>query len=204
MAKFPPPSPPYVGPAAHTSGPGNKPIDRIVIHSTVSPCQPGGARDIGRYFASEASGGSAHYIVDPAEVVQSVFDSVVAWHAPPNPHSLGVEMCDIPGPRPREPKSKAWWRALRRSWRWVRPNQIAMLRRTARLTAQLCLAYDVPPVFVGPRGLRAGRRGVTTHAAVSTAFRQSTHWDPGLWPRRAFMRQVRSEVARIRKEAATR
>jgi len=182
MPDFKPPSPPYLGPAAHTSGPGNKPINRIVIHSTVSPCVEGGARSIAAYFRSSRSGGSAHYVVDPGEVVQVVYDSIIAWHAPPNTHSLGIEMCEYPAPN----KS-----------RWGKPNQQEMLKRTARLTAQLCLAYNVPPRFVGVIGLRAGRRGITTHNMVSKAWHQSTHWDPGGWPRREFMREVRRIVKQM-------
>lgn len=66
-----------------------------------------------------------------------------------------------------------------------------MLTRAAELTALLCVAYDVPPWFVDVEDLRRGARGVTTHAAVSRAFGQSAHWDPGAWPRRKFLRMVR-------------
>lgn len=191
MARIKAPSPPYLGPAARSSKGSNKPIDRIVVHSTVSPCVPGGARNIAAYFRSASAGGSAHYVVDPTEVVQVVYDSVIAWHAPPNPHSLGVEMCDLPGPVPNDKPGTARWKALRRSWRWARPNQRAMLKLTAKLVAELCAAYDVPPYYRGVAALKAGRRGVTTHANVSAAFKQSTHWDPGWWPRWQFMRLVR-------------
>jgi N-acetylmuramoyl-L-alanine amidase CwlA len=98
-----PPNPRYLGPAFRTSAGANKPPTRVVIHSTVSPCKPGGAEQIAAYFRSPAAGGSAHYVVDPDEVVQVVFDSVIAWHAPPNAHSIGIEMCDIPGPVPNDP-----------------------------------------------------------------------------------------------------
>lgn len=193
------PAPTYLGPADKSSSGENKPILRIVVHSTVSPCEPGGARDIARYFRSPQAGGSAHYVVDPAEVVQVVYDSTIAWHAPPNPHSLGVEMCDVPGPVPNDTPGTARWKALKRSWRWARPNQRAMLARTAYLVAQLCAAYEVPATFLTPAALRAGKRGVTTHSHVSTAWRQSTHWDPGWWPRRGFMRQVRRHLRTIEK-----
>lgn len=192
-----PPAPPYVGPAARTSVGDNKPIDRIVVHSTVSPCEPGGARRIGAYFRSPGAGGSAHYVVDPTETVQVVYDSVIAWHAPPNRNSIGVEMCDIPGPVPNEARHSARWKALRRSWRWARPNQRRMLRRTARLVAELCAAYDVPPVYRTPAQLREGKRGITTHVDVSQTWRQSTHWDPGFWPRYRFMALVRRHHRRI-------
>ena len=182
--RFAPPAPPFLGPAAHTSAGSNLPIRRIVIHSTVSPCRDGGARDIAAYFRSAKSGGSAHYVVDPGEVVQVVGDSVIAWHAPPNAHSIGVELCDMPD--------------ASSAYRWNDAEHRKMLRLAARLVAELCLAYDVPPYFRGVAGLRLGRRGVTTHANVSQAFKQSTHWDPGAWPRRRFMRMVRDEIRALK------
>lgn len=189
------------GPAAHTSPGSNLPIDRIVIHSTVSPCVEGGAKAVARYFRTPTAGGSAHTIIDPGEAVQVVPDTVIAWHAPPNPRSLGNEMCDIPGPVPNDPPGSAARKAAKRAWRWARPEQMRMLNRTARLTARQCLAYDVPVRWVGKADLRAGgpnARGITTHAVVSQAFGQSTHWDPGFWPRRVFMAMVRKHAKRIR------
>ena len=202
MARFPAPSPKYLGPPSRFSSGSNKPIKRVVIHSTVSPCEPGGARNIAAYFRSSSAGGSAHYITDPGEVVQVAYDSVIAWHAPPNDNTLGIEMCDIPGPVPNEKRGTARWKALRRSWRWAKPNQRAMLDRTAKLTAQLCLAYDVPIRFLDVGSLKAagqhGARGITTHANTSLAYGQSTHWDPGWWPRYGFMRRVRKHAKRLR------
>jgi N-acetylmuramoyl-L-alanine amidase len=195
MTRYPPPDPPWEGPAAHDSGPQSEPFSRVVIHSTVSPCEPGGRHDIAAYFRSPASGGSAHYVCDPVGVVQCVRDHVVAWHAPPNPRTLGIEMCDIPGPVPGDGRIPALLKAARRTWRWRRPNQQAMLHVTAQLTAQLCLAYDLPAVWLGPRRLKAGHRGVTSHNNVSRTWHQSTHWDPGFWPRRRFMRLVREYIA---------
>lgn len=194
-----PPAPPYLGPPAHYSAGVNKPIHRIVIHSAVVPCQPGMARAVARMFREGAVEGSAHYCTDPGETVQAAWDSVICWHAPPNPNSLGIEMADTPGPVPDDRPGSARWRSLRRSWRWIKPEQRAMLRRTATLTAQLALAYGVPIRFLSPRKLAAGEHGITTHANVSKAFRQSVHWDPGWWPRRRFMRLVRKAAADIRK-----
>jgi N-acetylmuramoyl-L-alanine amidase CwlA len=180
-----PPAPPYLGPASFHGGADNKPIRRIVIHSTVSPCVPGGARAIARYFRSPQARGSAHYVVDPVEAVQVVYDSVVAYHAPPNQHSIGVELCDMP--------------TNTNKLRWKGANHRAMLDRAARLTAQLCVAYGVPMRFRNAAQLRAGRWGVTTHHEVSQAFGQSTHWDPGAWPRRRFMRKVRRYARQLGK-----
>lgn len=187
---YPPPAPPYLGPPARYSSGDNKPIRRIVLHGTVSPTVRGGARQIAAYFRGQGAGGSAHYVVDPGEVVQSAYDSVIAWHAPPNPHSLGVEFCDMVGvgggstPLPLT--------------RWDSKDHRAMLRLGARLVAELCLAYDVPVRMVGPAGLKAGKAGITEHSDVSAAFKQSSHWDLGNFPRRRFIRMVRREVAAIK------
>lgn len=183
---FKPPSPPYVGPPSRSSGSNNKPIRRIVIHCTVSPCEPGGARNIAAYFRGSSAGGSAHYVVDPGEVVQSAYDSVVAWHAPPNGNSLGVELCCTLGNQGKG--------------HWERDNHQRMLRKAARLVAGLCLAYDVPIRKIGPSRLRGGAQGITGHIDVSRAFGQSSHWDPGPhFPWRLFIRMVRREAERIRR-----
>lgn len=202
--RVPPPSPLYLGPAAHTSSGSNQPVERVVIHMTVSPCVAGGARATARYFNSAAAAGSAHYIVDPAEVIQDVHDSVIAWHAPPNPRSLGIELCGYPSST-----SDAAWMVPHDQrhgtvplWRWLQRDHRRMLNLAAELTAQLCLAYDVPIVFLTARDLVAGKHGITTHANVSAAWHQSTHWDPGLWPKRLFMARVRRHAVRLQKAAA--
>lgn len=179
-----PPSPPVIGgtPNKH-SGTANKPINRVVIHSAVIPCENGRAVQLGHMNQTSITG-SWHYAVDPENTIQCSFDSFVCWHAPPNPHSIGIEMADIPQHVPG---------------RWQTPNHRKMLKRTARLTARLCLAYNIPLQFLTPAELRAGKRGVTTHNNVSLAFGESTHWDPGSWPRRKFMRMVRREAKRIQK-----
>lgn len=187
MTRFRAPAPPYLGPAAHTSAGSNMPVKRIVLHSTVSPTRDGAARATAAYFRSLASGGSAHYVVDTKEVVQVVYDGVIAWHAPPNANSLGIEMCDMPS----ETNVARWDDAPHR----------AMLDLTVDLVADLCLAYSVPPWYVGKAGLLLGRRGITDHAEVSQAWHQSDHWDVGAFPRRRFMRAVRAAVKTKRKAA---
>jgi N-acetylmuramoyl-L-alanine amidase CwlA len=171
------PSPPYVGPCAHTSAGSNRPpVNRVVIHATVSPCVPGGARAVGAYFRSPSSGGSAHYIVDPAEAVQAVYDNVIAWHAPPNEYSLGIEICDP------QTGSKA---------RWEDAAHTAALQRAAHLTAALCAAYDVPMVRIEAPALLRGEHGVCGHVDVSNAWHQSDHTDPGPdFPWQTFMGMV--------------
>lgn len=184
MSKVKAPSPPYLGPANHHGGHNNKPIHRIVMHSTVSPCEPGGARSIAGMFRSTSRYASAHYVVDPNETVQVVYDSVVAYHAPPNEHSIGVEMCDMPSTT-----NKA---------RWKGKNHRKMLKRAAKLVAQLCLAYDVPIQKINAADLRAGKHGICGHVNVSHAWHETTHWDPGVFPWRRFIRMVRKYAKAMR------
>lgn len=185
-----PPAPPYVGPAAHTSAGSNQPIHRIVIHCTVSPCVDGGARATAAFFRDPKSGGSAHYVVDPGEAVQVVYDNTIAWHAPPNANSLGVELTDAL-------VSEAWDKA--NAARWQDARHTAMLQRAADLVAQLALAYKVPIVKLSAADLVAGKHGICGHVDVSQAFHQSDHWDPGAsFPWDAFMAQVHASARKLR------
>lgn len=195
--RYPSPAPRYLGPPARHSGLGNRPIRRVVVHSAVIPCEPGRARQLAAMNRTGATGGSWHYATDPAEVVQCSYDSVVCHHAPPNTGSIGIEMADWPARPPSARRGSRLWRNLRGSWRWAGRNHRRMLRRTAELAAELCLAEGLPVVFLSPRQLRAGRRGITTHANVSAAWGQSTHWDPGWWPRRRFMRIAKRHARNI-------
>lgn len=201
MSAVKPPSPPapFGGVPAKHSGEGNHPVNRVVIHSAVTPCVDGMARRLAQMNRDGSTGGSWHYATDPSETVQCSWDRYVCWHAPPNLHSIGIEMADTPGPVPGMKRGTAAWAAAKRAWRWRRPEQRAMLDRTARLTARLLLAYDLPVRYRGSMALRAGKRGWTTHAAVSRTWGQSTHWDPGFWPRIMFGRRVK-RYARIIKE----
>lgn len=194
MTKYKAPEPPYVGPPHRHSGQGNKPITRIVLHGTVSAPVKGGARDIARYFRSPSAGGSAHYIIDPGEVVQSAYDSWVAWHAPPNPHSLGIEFCDWVGKNGTPLPLDRWWKD---DAHWD------MLRLGSRLVAELALFYKVPRTFVGAAALKTGRGGLCEHSDVSEAWHQSSHWDLGEFPRQRFLRLVRNEVKWIDRGSPT-
>lgn len=187
------PSPEYVGPSPHVMHDAhgrpldNKPIHRVVIHCTVSPAVAGGRYAVARMFKESTRTASAHYVVDPAGVVQVVFDSLVAEHAPPNQHSIGIELCDMQaGPVSR----------------WQDDAHQAILRRAANLTAKLCLAYGVPTRKLTPAQLVAGERGICGHVDVSNAFHETDHTDPGVgfpWP--AFLAQVHKHGLYLQRKA---
>lgn len=176
-----PPSPPYI-PANLTGGEQDR-IDRIVIHGTVSPgTYCGAAQDLGEYFRDlqeppEGRWASCHYGVDPCETRQYVYDHTIAYHAPPNEGSVGIELCD--------PQSGA-------DSRWDDAEHERMLDRAAALVRQLCLAYDIPMRWLMPDELAAGARGITDHENVGLAWNETSHTDPGWSTSRSddFMRRV--------------
>lgn len=184
MTRYAPPTPPMIRARWHG---GEQTPQLIVMHSTVSPCKPGQARATAAYFASlpTTRKASAHYVVDPAEVIQCVPDHTVAYHCGYNQDSIGIEMCEYP----------SWDKT-----RWDDAAHVQMEIRAARLVAELCLAYGIRPYHVGRVGLLLGRTGVTTHRAMSLAFKRSTHWDPGAWRRHRFMRRARHQIKKIKKE----
>lgn len=184
MTTISPPHPPFIAARWH----GGKQTPRlIVMHSTVGPTKKGSALGVARFFEHHDQPTSAHYVVDEAERYQCVQDHVVAYHCGYNQDSIGVEMCDYPSATSAK--------------RWDNAEHQRLLVRTARLVAWLCIVYNIRPYYVGAIGLKAGIKGVTTHAAMSAAFKKSTHWDPGAWPRRRFMREVRAQIKHLKNGA---
>lgn len=181
---FKPPAPPFI--AARWFG-GRQTPRTIVIHGTASPTVRGGARATAKFFANRPASGktSAHYSVDPGEVIQSVGDHSVAYHCGHNQDSIGIELCD----------PQAGFGA-----RWADADHKPMLARAATLVAELCLAYDIPDVRIQPSGLVAGKHGICGHVDMSNAFHASTHTDPGPdFPWTEFIHQVKAEISRLKK-----
>jgi hypothetical protein len=61
----------------------------------------------------------------------------------------------------------------------VSPTSQTTLQMSARLVRDLCDKYKIPMEFVDAPGLVALKRGITTHAEVTKAFKGGDHWDPG-------------------------
>ena len=101
---------------------------------------------------------SAHYCVDADSIVQCVRDQDVAWHAPGANHDgIGIEHAG---------------RAKQTGRDWSDAYSAAMLERSAALVADLCRKYSIPVTWLYAADLKAGKRGITTHAAVSKAFKR--------------------------------
>lgn len=141
-------------------------IDLIVIHDMEYPERYDAAEQVARYFSgSGAPQASAHYCIDADSIVQCVRVEDVAWHAPgANNNGIGLEHAGYAAQRPAD---------------WADAFSEAELQMSARLTAELCRKYTIPVKYVDSAGLAQGQRGITTHVAVSKAFRKSDHSDPG-------------------------
>lgn len=152
------------------SGTGNLPPTRVVIHATSpgvgfpSSSRAGMAKGTAGYFTTSAAGGSAHYVCDVGEEVHCLPDNVVAWHAPPNPHSIGIEICG----------ESYYTRA-----QWLSPQVWPACLLAAARTRELCQRFGLPMMKLSSADLLAGHRGVCGHVDVSAAWRQSDHFDPG-------------------------
>lgn len=175
------PNPPFI--AAKWHGGPQRNIKWIVLHSTVGPTKTGSAEGVARYFARGVNVASAHYVVDETTRFQCVGDHTVAYHCGYNAESIGVEMCDYPS---------------HDVTRWDDLLHRRLELNAAHLVARLCVVYNIRPYYVGRLGLLAGIKGVTTHRKMSLAFKKSTHWDPGAWRRRRFMREVRARYKRLK------
>lgn len=167
--------------AAHHSSGSNLPPTRVVIHATCpelgfpKASAKGRAVSTARYFQSADSGGSAHYVVDIAETVQCLAENVIAWHAPPNGHSLGIEICADGGSASSFKNPSVRYRRDQ----WLDPEVWPAVARAAALTRELCQKYHIPMVRLSAADLRAGKRGICGHVDVSNAWHQSDHDDPG-------------------------
>lgn len=158
--------------AKHFRQGGNLPITRIVIHDMEFPEKITAAEDVAAYFQRERFDKndkpiktSAHYCCDSDSIVQCVRDEDSAYHAPPNQHSIGIELAGY---------------ARQNNDEWLDSYGIGMLRdQAAPLVRGLAYKYDVPLYWLSVEQVRAGHRGITSHNNVSLAFGQSTHTDPG-------------------------
>jgi N-acetyl-anhydromuramyl-L-alanine amidase AmpD len=172
---------PFVA-SPHVTRTNGRQIDLIVIHTMEMDEKGTTAENCAAWFQNPAAKVSAHYCVDNDSIVQCVADRDVAWAAPgANSNGLHVEHAG---------------RAAQTGRDWGDAFSLAMLERSAVLVADLCRTYRIPVTWLYEADLRAGKRGITTHDAVSKAFKRGTHWDPGKsFPIERYVSAVRRDLA---------
>ncbi len=190
--------PPITLRAVHDSGPGNTPPSRVVIHATCpgtgypTASGPGTALGTARYFQMAGAGGSAHYVCDGDDEQHCVPDDVIGWHAPPNPHSIGIEICSEGGDYAKSYTREQWLSAA------VWPG---VLRAAAR-TRELCQRYGLPMVKLSSADLLAGRRGICFTGDTLVLTRRGLVPIPEVvvadevWTHRSRWRRVKSVMRR--------
>jgi len=142
-------------------------VNWVVIHCMEAPESATRAERCAARFADpeNAPRASCHYCVDCDTIVQCVREDRIAWHAPgANKLGIGIEHAGYARQTPGQ---------------WLDPFGHDMLNQSAYLTAGICHRWDIPVDFVQAADLKRGKRGITTHAEVSKAFKKSSHWDPG-------------------------
>lgn len=169
----------------------------IVLHSMEAPEKPGTALSVARYFANgcpDAGGNlriaSAHYCIDPVQVVQSVQCKDVAYGAK-GFNQLGIHV---------EHAGYA-----RQSFsEWTSPDDLSELQ----LSAQLCFEVLMPKYKISAKWLTVTElrnaksniyvTGFTTHADITTAFKiEGGHTDPGPgFPKDLYMTFIRTKNGR--------
>ena len=156
---------------------GNGTIHTVVIHDEEFPLGDSSAEAIANYFAQPDHGDScAHYVIDRDSERHVVADGELAYHAPPNGGTIGIER-----------DGYASWNAAQ----WNSPAAQQTTCRVAARTAELTVRFNLPPVWRSVGETAQNLPGVTSHANRSKAFRQSEHSDPGpAFPTAAFMALV--------------
>ena len=167
--------------ARHHGGNSNAPITRLVIHATCpdvgypSASKAGRAVSTAHYFAEATRPASAHYVCDVVTTVQCLSEEVIGFHAPPNGHSIGIEICADGGSRASfEKASHAYSRE-----QWLSPQVWPAVERAAALARDICRRHHIPVRKLTAAQVKAGMSGICGHDNVSDAFRQSDHDDPG-------------------------
>ena len=138
----------------------------IVIHCTEDQETAGSARAVARYFQAPSRPGSAHYVVDPVEVIECVRLEDIAWGAwGANRDGIHIEICGL---------------AEQSRQDWEDADSTAAIARAAKLVAALCRRFGIPAIKLEAVDLLAGRSGICGHDTVSEAWPgHGDHWDPG-------------------------
>lgn len=156
---------PFLQAKYFTTPPTPRQVDLIVIHAAVVAPSPLAAEWLMKYCAACDREASWHYAVDSDSITQSVQEANIAWHAPgANSRGIGIELATLGMPPAAQ---------------WADAYHQKMMTLAAFLAATICNRHKIDPFYVDAAGLLEGRRGITTHAQVSLAFKRGDHMDPG-------------------------
>lgn len=147
----------------------------VVLHSTESDRALAALN-----WMESQKNGSYHNLVDiNGDEWQMVPYNRQAWAAMYSGNRIGLHICAA--------GRAAWPRS-----RWL--GNSAQVATLAKRIAYFSQMYGIPIVRLSPADVRAGKRGICTHADISAAFRESDHTDPGVnYPMDELLRQATNQ-----------
>ncbi len=168
-------------PAKYQGG-DNGVITRIVIHRMQAAEKGDTAERVAKYFQNPSSPSSAHLNIDNNSVVESVKPNRVAYHAPPNTRSYGLEHAGY--------EADGSWTDDAYSNDMMKVSAMASAKF---IQDQAKLGNKIPTVWLSITDLRANpnAKGFTSHFNVGKAFGKSDHWDGMYFPHVAYLAMVR-------------
>lgn len=157
------------------------PIRLIVVHTMEWPETVTAAEDCARMFATMSRPASAHVCGDSNSRVRCVDDGDTAYAAPGgNADGLHYEFSGRAGQSAKQ---------------WADDYSQAALRIAAPQLAAWSKKHRIPLRWLTRSQLKAGLKGLTTHADISAVYRRSDHTDPGPnFPKALLVRLVREEL----------
>lgn len=171
----------------------------IVIHDMEYPKQAGAAEWCARYFAGpNAPQKSAHYCIDPVEIIQSVHENNGAWHTQGfihtnegaleiNRYSIGIEHAGY---------------ASQDRAQWLDPGGTRELEQSAQLVSEIAQRHGIPVRYLSVDEIRRGEPGIAGHVDFNRATGAGDHTDPGpSFPWDWYMARVR-EASKVSTETS--
>ena len=141
------------------------PIRLIVVHSMEWTERPTTAEDCAHMFKTMTRQASAHVCVDADSAIRCVDDRDTAWAAPGgNADGLQMELAGY---------------ARQTRAQWLDEYGRAMLKRAGQICANWSKQHGIPLRKLSRAELKAGRKGIVSHADISAVYKRSDHSDPG-------------------------
>lgn len=170
MKKYEAPEAPYVE-AQHQGG-KQKPT-AIILRPSFTNSKDGAALAVAQYWHKSASFWDAgHYTVDESKRFRCVRDNVIAGKDDTDKNAIRIAMCADP---------------ISGTQFWDVNAHRFVLRKTAQLVAELCLAYDINYAYLDDEGLTRWRKrrnrkrgGIYVH-------------EPSGFPYQEFQNEVRTQ-----------
>lgn len=155
-----------------------------VVHSAETPLRAGYAKSIAENWFGKSATTSAHFMVDPVELIRMLSDNVVAYAVGPKANGFTLNW------------EQAGYARLSRA-EWTTPDGMAQMNRLAAGLRERGEANGIPLRWATDDDIRAAARGVPGgicfHDDIRRVLGGTTHVDPmPNYPRDLLMARVQS------------